>query len=123
MNQLSQRIKEAKRELTNLKTAHRRGIGNLRIYNKLCEGIYTGSTNPITITINFDSKFAPYPFFQIMKNGNFVSSDVFSVEVNVTYSNNGYTAVAIAYDTYAWALSSGFYILSTAPVTSVTYHQ
>lgn len=118
MNLLSQRIKEAKRELTALKTAHKRGLGNLIVFNKYCEEMSTHQSTPLTITINFDTKYAPYPLFQVMLSGS--ATRLFGGQ-NVSFSNNGYQATSVVYEDLAFFMSYGFYVLSTAPVESISY--
>lgn len=63
---LVQRLKAAKRELTALKTAHRRGLGLLKIYaeDAEIEEQQTGLWN-IIITITFATNSTPYPFAYI----------------------------------------------------------
>lgn len=121
MNLLTTRLKNIKQELTNLKTAHQRGIGNLRVYNKYCEGLDTNLDQTLTITINFSTNYAAYPFFQVLKAGGSLGQVDFT-GMDATYSNNGYRVVVTVYDINAWYLSFGFYVLSTAPVESVDYH-
>lgn len=119
-NLLTERLKFAKRELTALKTAHNRGIGNLRIYNKYCSELSTHLDQTLTITINFSTNFTAYPFFQVIQAGGSIGQRDWT-GMDATYSNNGYRVVVTVYDINAWYMSFGFYILSTAPVESVSY--
>ena len=118
---LVQRLKAAKRELTALKTAHRRGIGNLKIYNRYCEELGSHTTGTLNITIKFDSKYAAYPLFQVLPLGDISSSGMVYTGVNANYANGGYQASVQVYDEFAWLFSYGFYVLSTAPTTEVNY--
>lgn len=98
---LSKRLKNAKAELTNLKTAHNRGLGLLRIYcaKHLYEdddiwppGMFVG-----TITVDFPSDSPPYPFayFVSPNPGNLMPYDFTSgIDVlSVRYENNGHRAI------------------------------
>lgn len=68
---LSQRLKAAKRELTNLKTAHTRGFGLLKVYK---ETIYFSQTeleegyiySNASVTIKFSKEFPPNPFVYVL---------------------------------------------------------
>lgn len=123
-NLLVQRFKNAKSELTALKTAHIRGIGNLRVYKETVR--FTGSAVFLegTVTINFSQNFAAYPFVYLLGYGvdldgmHFISMDPESVN----YTNNGYTAVFEGEALYdPEYIPNKFDVYSTSPMTSITY--
>lgn len=123
-NLLVQRFKNAKSELTALKTTHPRGIGNLRIYKETIT--FTGSVVWLegTVTINFSQNFAAYPFVYLVGYGvdlsgmYFISMDPESVN----YTNNGYTAVFEGEALYdPESIPNKFDVYSTSPMTSITY--
>ena len=99
---LAQRLKKTKRELTALKTAHRRGLGLLKVYPREVELDVSGRTGIWTVTIglSFDQKFAPFPLIESIQTVDNPAMD----QVALFYSNDGYAA----YVTFDW--------ISTAPV-------
>lgn len=116
---LSKRIIAAKRELTALKQAHKRGIGNLKIYTKEValnpSGHETGIWY-INVSVNFDSEFAPYPLVNFAAETNNAGES--SVEVlGIDYGNNGYTLNARLFWIYEAGLDA-LYIESTSPISS-----
>lgn len=91
---LTQRIKAAKRELTALKTAHRRGIGLLKLYESdvsldVQERLGFWS---IEVTINFAEGQSPYPFLQWIPVVDNDTSNVIEL-VGEEFTNNGMTVV------------------------------
>lgn len=123
-NLLVQRFKDAKKELTALKTTHMRGIGNLKIYKETIT--FTGSEFFLegTVTINFSQNFAAYPFVYLLGYGvdlsgmHFISMDPESVN----YTDNGYTAVFEATALYdPESIPNKFDVYCTSPMTSITY--
>jgi len=63
---LSVRLKEAKKELTNLKTAHTRGLGMLQLYTseiKLDVQDKTGLWD-VEVNVYFKAGQSPYPFLE-----------------------------------------------------------
>ena len=118
MNTLADRLRLISQELTALKTSHKRGLGALKIYTKLSDGPGDNLHTPLTITINFSKRVAPYPLFQIAPNGSGVDT---SSAINATYGDGGYRVVATAYDNLAWSLGWGFWVLSTASIESITW--
>lgn len=63
---LSVRLKEAKRELTNLKTAHTRGIGMLQLYTSEVKLDVQDKTAiwDVGVTVNFKAGQSPFPFLE-----------------------------------------------------------
>lgn len=118
MNTLSQRLKYAKRELTALKTAHPRGLGNLRVYRK-SETLVTPGASGIynaTITGTFSSLFSPYPFVQALLGP--TPQRVVSLQFNdfeYTNSGMGFKSVLTGWFT-AGGVEMTLDLLSLAPV-------
>lgn len=91
---LVQRLKAAKRELTALKTAHRRGLGLLKLYESdisldVQERLGFWS---VKVTINFAESQSPYPFLQWIPVVNNDTSNVVEL-VGEEFTNNGMTTV------------------------------
>lgn len=113
---LVQRLKTAKRELTALKTAHRRGLGLLKVYLEEVALDVNDRTGMwfVTITLDFDTKFAPFPFVQGVQ----VSEDVPTENTEVIYSNDGYTCEL----TFFWIASipplNTLKFVATSPIVS-----
>lgn len=123
-NLLVQRFKDAKKELTALKTTHPRGIGNLKIYKETIT--FTGSVVWLegTVTINFSQNFAAYPFVYLVGYGVRRTATYFASIGGdfVNYTNNGYTAVFEATALYyPDTIPNKFDVYSTSPMTSITY--
>lgn len=123
-NLLVQRFKNAKSELTALKTTHPRGIGNLRIYKETIT--FTGSVVWLegTVTINFSQNFAAYPFVFLVGYGERRTVTYFASigGDSINYTNNGYTAVFEATALYdPESIPNKFDVYSTSPMTSITY--
>ena len=123
---LSVRLKEAKRELTNLKTAHLRGLGLLKIYKKTYVlndfGIQDSTYNRVRMTINFDYNFPPYTLVQLLTQIAGTSGFDMSLTVDsMNYTNSGYTlnceCILIREDSQGL---TSFFIVSTAPVRNLT---
>lgn len=123
-NLLVQRFKNAKSELTALKTTHPRGIGNLKIYKETIT--FTGSEFFLegTVTINFSQNFAAYPFVYLVGYGVRRTVTYFASigGDSVNYINNGYTAVFEATALYyPGTIPNKFDVYCTSPMTSITY--
>ena len=120
-NLLSQQLKAIKAELTNLKTAHERGLGSLKVYSYPLNIDPSGHESgfwDLSITAEFDRTFSPYPFayvLPVIKNG------LYSLEMDYfTYSNDGFSVVLNA----LWRYNSESYnahMVSSAPVTNISY--
>lgn len=128
MNLLTQRLKFAKRELTNLKTAHRRGLGLLKVY-------YLPYTVPppttityafirLDLTINFDG--IAYPLVGLMPRSTDPTATWGGTMMGSTpdfqYTNDGRS---VEMSVAALADYNGIYklyIYSTSPIQSVTYN-
>lgn len=121
VNLLTKRLKDAKRELTNLKTAHMRGLGYLKVYSQnltITDGPSTG-IHSFQIDITLSNEFAAYPFTQLFPAAN--SNDDHSIEVEgFTYSDGYHVRYRLL---YAWGDASMDFvrIVSTSPITNVTY--
>lgn len=119
---LSARLIAAKRELTALKTAHRRGLGLIKIYREDLQIDITGHEDGIhylTLQIEFDRKFAAYPFVDSLQNG---QSDYASL-LSQGYASEGFSM----YQEFLWIANAGvsshaISIFSTAPILEATYN-
>jgi hypothetical protein len=120
MNTLSQRLKFAKQELTNLKTAHGRGIGNLKVYSVPVKLNYTGTSEILNLVVNFVGSGVSYPFTQV-----FASMNSSTYEYNLSIWGAGYTNGGRTYkmmgDYHSWVGMNTIYVESTLPISSVTY--
>lgn len=128
MNTLSQRIKFAKRELTNLKTAHRRGLGLLKVY-------YKPYTVPpptdisyafirLDLTVNFDG--IAYPLIGFLGRSTDPtaawSGSLLGSTPEIQFTNGGHTAkMSVAAKAEAQGLYR-LYIYATSPVKSISYN-
>ena len=129
VNLLSQRLKAAKRELTNLKTAHKRGLGTLKVYRTEHyfedDGIEPPDNFRGTLRIKFSRSFAPYPFFYVVPTASGSApwyNTTYSIQVRgISFEDNGYTAV-ISGDIFYGSnyLFEKVVIFSTAPIDSTT---
>lgn len=122
INPLTMRLKAAKRELLALKTAHTRGLGNVRIYNSTITIDPTGHTTgiwDIIVSINFDQAFVAYPFVNFAPTID--PSNNHSLEVvGQDYSNGGFSLNA----QFVWRYRAGtntITVHSTAPVINYSY--
>lgn len=124
-NLLSQRLKSAKQELTDLKTVHGRGLGLLKVYS------ITGEANPPTnanysfrLIISFDRDFASMPLTNFLRyttnpTAQFMQS---SLEIDDEYySNDGYDLVIEGY--YSdWDIGNrGYKIVSMSPIAELRW--
>lgn len=122
MNTLSERLKYARRELTALKTAHPRGLGNLRVYRKSVTLTSPGSSRAsynIIIDITFGAGYKPYPFVQVIKGPSPGTIFLFDIQ-EFEYTNSGMGARALAFGRCDPGASVTYEILSLAPVASVS---
>ena len=125
MNTLANRIKYVKQELTNLKTAHERGLGMVKIYSYNYGTPPVPATGNFIVNINFNTDFASYPMFQIGPTLLSVSSGSYWFGLpNARYTNNGYTAIVTMPQDFAeFYRYSSLRIACTSPISSVTYGQ
>ena len=125
INPLTMRLKAAKRELLALKTAHTRGLGNVRIYVRTENIDPTGHTSGVwqlKFTIDFDPRFTAYPFVNVapaMTNSGGYTMELYEQQ----YSNNGYSMVVTA---YWWRRTSSgntysIQFNSTSPIIGLSY--
>lgn len=126
---LSVRLKEAKKELTNLKTAHMRGLGLLRVYKKIYQldslGIPDEYSSRVKLTVYFSTDFSPYPLFSIVpqvKGSTGYTISLLSDSIN--YIANGYVVDIDGrinrWDSYGL---TAFEIVSTSPIESVSLEE
>lgn len=131
MNTLAQELKYAKRELTNLKTAHRRGFGLLKIYKVVYNLSQIPGIQPETIydniklTVRFSSDFSAYPMAYIMGDSVYLSQGALLSSVDVErpeYKDGGFTIEYIASVIYSPQNNlTKMIVYSTAPVSSITF--
>lgn len=119
---LVERLKRAKEELTALKTAHKRGVGMMRVYEEnIAPQASDGTMWKLTITIKFEENTAPFPFaYTVAKT---LSDLDFFWAFGFTQEEMEYTdehTVKVA-GTFWWEEAVPIRILSTAPVKSVSY--
>lgn len=119
---LSQRLKQAKRELTALKTAHSRGLGNLRIFSEEFDGAPSVSPGQkLTINISFSIAYAPYPFFQVLSRNSAISYTDHPGILDIEYNSSGYGATVTVPSEYVFFFGGGGFALSMSPITSISY--
>jgi hypothetical protein len=122
---LSQRLKAAKRELTNLKTAHMRGLGLLKVYtHQGVAPVPTDDTYDFTLRVDFERGFGekPLALFSLVTvaptewffNNNLEAEDEY-------YSSDGYTLIIRGIRIAFAEWSDGYKIVSTAPVSNLTW--
>lgn len=119
---LVEKLKWAKQELTALKTAHKRGVGMLRIYEEnIAPQASDGTPWDLTITLTFGADTAPYPFVYAIAKTLSESSYFFAAgftQEEIDYTSEHEVKVAGSF----WAGNPvPIRILSTAPVESVSY--
>lgn len=123
MNLLADRLKFAKRELTALKTAHARGLGNIKVYVENAaiptDGHETGIFT-LVITIQFDQRFTAYPFVYLLPRLSLNTTNYAIQASGFNYTSAGFGAsfkVAFLADSG----SNNFSVISTSPITSIRY--
>lgn len=123
MNILSQRLKYAKRELTALKTAHPRGLGNLRVYRRnetLVPPTGDRELYRITLHLTFEDQYAPYPFVQVVQGEQTPNVTAFEFE-DFEYDAGGLGVTVIATGLFGTGFPAMPYsVLSLAPVENIT---
>lgn len=87
---LSVRLKEAKKELTNLKTAHLRGIGMLQLftYNINLDVQSRVGFWDVAVVVNFKPGQSPYPFLEYIPIVNNDTSNVIEL-IGMEFTNGG----------------------------------
>lgn len=122
INPLTMRIKAAKRELLALKTAHTRGLGNVKIYSSTITIDPTGHTSSfwdIEVSIDFDPSYVAYPFVNITPAISQNREHTLEV-VGQDYSNGGYSLNA----QFIWRYKTGtnsIKVFATAPIIDYSY--
>lgn len=129
VNLLSQRLKAAKRELTALKTAHRRGLGSLAVYEfQMALDVPVEAQTGfwyLDLTLTFDRSFPAYPFAQVIApNGpasDYYTANIFEGEQSKVYGNSGYSLMFTVPFFYSVKTTPyPVYFYSTAPIVSIT---
>ena len=119
---LVERLKRAKQELTALKTAHKRGVGMLKVFEENIAPQAPDHTPwELTMTISFGVNTTPYPFsYAIAK----------TLDEEDYYWSYGFTQDKIEYiNEHTVRVAGGFWasnpvpirIFSIAPVDSISY--
>lgn len=117
---LSKRLIAAKRELTALKTAHRRGLGLLKVYRYDYDiPPPTGELSFYRLTVNITFETSPYPFVQRYIIAQDITSNLFFANEEIVYTNSGWGAELKA--VYLIASHYPLVINSTSPITSMSY--
>lgn len=121
MNLLADRLRFAKRELTALKTAHRRGLGLLKVYTKTYSvPPYSGTAWFYWLTIKVNYSVSPYPFTKMYFDWDSFYDSIGYEASEFEYKNNGYNAefrtVVIRLD-----VPYKITIYSTSPIESITH--
>lgn len=118
-NLLSLKIKSIKRELLALKTAHIKGIGNLKVYSQSLKIIPSPGHSLLSIIVDFDSSTAPYPFVQVFGSLDPDMDPTFAI-LGGGYTNNGYTSITTGTGFVLQDVDM-IYVEATSPIQSVTY--
>lgn len=122
MNLLSQRIKDAKKELTALKTNHQRGLGMLKVYKYE----YTIPPPPdeelsfwwLSMTFTFST--SAYPFLQRDLVFDRISRNLMYTAQEFEYTNDGWSAtISARYGNLNRNYEVAVYC--TSPITSMSY--
>lgn len=122
MNLLSLRIKGAKKELTALKTNHRRGLGMLKVYKY----DYTIPPPPDPelsfwwLSMSFTFSMSAYPFLQRNLQFNDISKNLFPTAEEFGYTSSGWGATINA----RYGNLNRNYLVTvycTSPITSMSY--
>lgn len=119
---LVERLKRAKKELTALKTAHKRGVGLLKVYEEDVAPEPPDYTRwELTMTVNFGVDSTPFPFVYAVAKTLDESTYYFVAgftQENIEYTNEHTVKVAGEF----WSENPvPIRILSTAPVENVSY--
>lgn len=122
-NLLVERLKAAKRELTALKTVHRRGLGGLKVFEYPLEiSGYNDTVYTLDVTVNFVVGSTSYPFVfctpQVDPDTLLTKADLISMD----FSNNGMTA-NFSFDWFALTKIDPYKLIfySSSPIDNVTY--
>lgn len=119
----SVKLKEVKRELTALKTAHKRGLDGLKIFEYPLQLTgYDDDVYNLSVTLTFDSAFTSYPFVscspQCDSSTYLANADMISMD----YTNGGMGAVYV-FEWFALTTIDPYTILfkSSVPIVDVSY--
>ena len=123
---LSKQLKDAKKELTALKTSHERSASLLNIYSTQATLPWPpGGVDIVTITVRFSKEYAAYPFFRFEIESlnfayrNYASNIYISSEA---YGADGYSIEIVALHWGDEEYSSNFRVISTSPVVGIDYN-
>ena len=110
---LSVKLKDAKRELTALKTAHTRGLGMLKLYTFVLDLDVEGRLAfwTIKIVVNLKEGQSPYPFLECIPSIDAdVSNDVIDM-VGIEFTNDG-MSIALYFE----------WLASVYPADKITFY-
>lgn len=119
-NILVKDLKAAKRELIDLKTAHKKGQGLLKVYKETIKINPPSSPQALwwlTISVNFG--ISPYPFAERFMVRPF-DDNIISGSDEIEYTNNGWSA-EFRMVFYNFSSQHEAVIFSTSPLESTSY--
>lgn len=118
-----QRLKAAKRELTALKTAHRRGLGGLKVFEYPLEITgYNDAVYTLDVTVEFAQDSTSYPFIicapQADSTTNLAKADL----ISMNFGADGMTAY-LNFEWFALTQIDPYNIVfySSSPISNVSY--
>lgn len=120
---LVQRLKAAKRELTALKTAHRRGLGSLKVYEYPLEiSGYNDKAYILNVHIDFDENATSYPFITCSPQVDTTTYQSKADIISMDYTNGG-MGVDYSFDWFALTKIDPYtiFFISSAPISQVTF--
>lgn len=118
-NLLSLKIKAIKRELLALKTAHIKGIGNLKMYSRTINIGPSHGHTLLKIITEFEETSVPYPFVQVFGGVDSENDPTFDT-LGGGYTNNGFTSITTGTGFVLQDVET-IYIESTSPIKAVQY--
>lgn len=126
INLFSKRLKDAKKELTALKTSHERAASLLNIYSTQDTLPWPpGGVDIVTIIVHFSREYTAYPFFRFEIESlnfayrNYASNIYIGAE---SYGADGYSIEIVALHWGDEEYSSNFRVISTSPVVRIDYN-
>ena len=118
-NIFSLKLKAIKNELLALKTAHIKGIGNLRMFSSSIKVVDSEDYSLLSIIVDFDSTSIPYPFVQVFGSVDANNNPTFTT-LGGGYANNGYTSITTGTGFVRQQIDT-IYVESTSPITNIRY--
>ena len=128
-NLFDEKLKHAKQELTNLKTAHQRGLGALKIYSQTLQlstvpDIH-GRFTILSITVQTSREFAPRPLMYAL------GDIIISPTSGMPYASFNAKEINLSSDGYSTTFEGDYWfepeygltkvvVFSTTPIVSIT---